>query len=262
VSTSTHVRPHSRHHDGPRLAPQALAPLRASGRENEEEPSDRKPSLQMWRRDPEAEEAEVFAEAELAKKLRSEGKQARKPRVAFAEDESVGSANEAAAAEGGENPAQEEHAGEEEAEEAVAPRVLKDPGQPTPEEVEEHNAIYVPFRSWCVDCVRGRKKNPGRYRQKNADKGSVPSVHLDYCFLRDGDEELLTVIAVRDKITGTTFAAAVGNKGSADDNAVGQVADFVTRLGHSKATKSLRLLTSAVPWGGGLIAKPYRSTAP
>ncbi|CAE8634939.1 unnamed protein product [Polarella glacialis] len=121
-----------------------------------------------------------------------------------------------------------------EAEEATNAKVLKDPRQPTQQEVEEHCATHLPFRSWCSQCVRGRKKNPAHYNQKRVAAGSVPSVHLDYCFLRDGDEELLTVIVVRDKITGATFAAAVSKKGSADENVVEQTAEFVRRLGHPK----------------------------
>ena len=130
----------------------------------------------------------------------------------------------------GRQPAEEE----EEAEEAVVPRVLKDPGQPTEREVEEHCATHMPFRSWCSECVRGRKKNPAHYKQKQLESGIVPSVHLDYCFLRDGDEELLTVVVVRDKITGTTFAGAVQRKGASDEDAVEQTAAFVRRLGHPK----------------------------
>ncbi|CAE8636765.1 unnamed protein product, partial [Polarella glacialis] len=99
---------------------------------------------------------------------------------------------------------EDEEATAEDAEEAAAARVLKDPGQPTEQEVEEH-------------CT-------------------VPSVSLDYCFLRDGDEELLTEVVVRDKITGATFGSALAKKGSADEDAVEQTAEFIRRLGHPKLT--------------------------
>ena len=36
-------------------------------------------------------------------------------------------------------------------------RVLPDPGEPTPSQVEDHRACgHVPYRSWCDECVQGR----------------------------------------------------------------------------------------------------------
>ena len=44
---------------------------------------------------------------------------------------------------------------EKESEEAKPPEVLRDPGAPTPREIEEHNVTHMPFRSWCPHCVAG-----------------------------------------------------------------------------------------------------------
>ena len=30
------------------------------------------------------------------------------------------------------------------------------PKQPTDKELEEHELTYLPFRSWCKECVQGR----------------------------------------------------------------------------------------------------------
>ena len=35
-------------------------------------------------------------------------------------------------------------------------RVMRDLGQPTQEEIEEHNVDHTPYRSWCSSCVRAR----------------------------------------------------------------------------------------------------------
>ena len=35
-------------------------------------------------------------------------------------------------------------------------RVMKDPGQPSKEEIDEHNIDHTPYRSWCPSCVRAR----------------------------------------------------------------------------------------------------------
>ena len=46
-------------------------------------------------------------------------------------------------------------------EEAKKPEVLRDPGAPTPKEVEEHNVTHLPFRSWCPHCQRKGTGEPG-----------------------------------------------------------------------------------------------------
>ena len=33
---------------------------------------------------------------------------------------------------------------------------MKDPGNPTLEQLEEHRASHLPYRSWCRWCVLGR----------------------------------------------------------------------------------------------------------
>ena len=46
---------------------------------------------------------------------------------------------------------------EEGEDEECAPRkVLRDLGQPTAEEVEEHRIDHLPFRSWCPFCMKAR----------------------------------------------------------------------------------------------------------
>ena len=57
-------------------------------------------------------------------------------------------------------------------------RVLRDPGQPTKEEIEEHNVDHTPYRSWCPSCVRARAiGTPHRMRQ---DTQEVPVLGFDY----------------------------------------------------------------------------------
>ena len=36
-------------------------------------------------------------------------------------------------------------------------RILPDPGEPTPSQVEDHRASgHIPYRAWCRECVEGR----------------------------------------------------------------------------------------------------------
>ena len=44
-------------------------------------------------------------------------------------------------------------AGDDAEEEHEPPRAVRNPGQPTPAEVAEHNLTHIPFRPWCTHCV-------------------------------------------------------------------------------------------------------------
>ena len=71
------------------------------------------------------------------------------------------------------------------AEEAASAPMLRDPGEPTQEEVDQHNLTHAAFRSWCPHCVRGRAKNaPHRKVHREAD--AAPVISFDYCFLGSG----------------------------------------------------------------------------
>ena len=71
-------------------------------------------------------------------------------------------------------------------EEARKPRVSRDPGAPTEEQIEDHNVIHLPFRSWCPACVSGKAKDRMHCRIKN-EVQEVPIIVFDYCFLGTND---------------------------------------------------------------------------
>ena len=72
---------------------------------------------------------------------------------------------------------------EESPEEAIVPRVSPDPGQPTPQQLEQHRVTHTPFRSWCKWCVMGRAR--GSPHQQSEDR-SMPIVGLDYFYITAG----------------------------------------------------------------------------
>ncbi len=59
------------------------------------------------------------------------------------------------------------------AEEARAARPSRDPGAPTQAQRDAHAATHLPFRSWCDECVQGRRDAPPHCRQKRG-AGAVP----------------------------------------------------------------------------------------
>ena len=54
--------------------------------------------------------------------------------------------------------------GEHPAEEARRAKKARDSGAPTRAEVEAHAATHLPFRTWCEECVAGRRDNPPHLR--------------------------------------------------------------------------------------------------
>jgi hypothetical protein len=104
---------------------------------------------------------------------------------ASAGDEPAAGAAEPAAPREGEHPA----------EEARAARPARDPGAPTQLERDAHSTTHLPFRSWCDECVHGRKDAPPHCRTKRG-VGEVPEVAFDYAFIRRDDEEDVATLLV------------------------------------------------------------------
>ena len=51
-------------------------------------------------------------------------------------------------------------------------RILPDPGEPTPSQVEDHRASgHIPYRAWCRECVAGR--GTGEQHRKRTGERSV-----------------------------------------------------------------------------------------
>ena len=49
---------------------------------------------------------------------------------------------------------------------AAPSKVSKDPGTPSPEEVEAHDPTHLPYRSWCPVCVEACGKEDVRYSKR------------------------------------------------------------------------------------------------
>ena len=50
-----------------------------------------------------------------------------------------------------------------ESEEGLRAKPVWQPIQPTKKEIQEHELTHIPYRSWCVHCVKARaRSNPHR----------------------------------------------------------------------------------------------------
>ena len=87
--------------------------------------------------------------------------------------------------EGDRSPDKEEF---ETSDEAVVPRQLRRPNQPTQKQIDEHRqASHIPYRSWCRWCVEGRglhDQHPSGMELDKLDK-CIPCVSMDYLFMGD-----------------------------------------------------------------------------
>jgi hypothetical protein len=122
--------------------------------------------------------------------------------------------------------------------------IPRSPDSPTRAQIEEHRArAHLPYRSWCGDCVAGRKKNPPHYRVKDDSGRLIPQVCLDYAFLRDLDEtETITCLVCKDTGTRTLFGDVCPKKGALEYS-VDMTLSNVRKLGY----KRLSLKTDQEP---------------
>ena len=67
--------------------------------------------------------------------------------------------------------------------EVRGPKLLKDPGAPSPAEVERHNVTHMPYRSWCPICVEGRARDRPHRHQAGQESNELSEVVFDYGFL-------------------------------------------------------------------------------
>ena len=57
--------------------------------------------------------------------------------------------------------------------------IVKDPGAPTSEEKEAHNATHLPYRSWCPVCVKAKGKEDPQYSKGEKGVHAKPTVSID-----------------------------------------------------------------------------------
>jgi hypothetical protein len=98
--------------------------------------------------------------------------------------------------------------------------------------IAAHAATHLPYRSWCPDCVQGRRDNVA-HRTVGADALEVPEVCFDYAFVRrQGEEECITMLVMRDRGTRALRAWVVPEKGPSLEDSVTKAAEGVLHLGY------------------------------
>ena len=120
-------------------------------------------------------------------------------------------------------------------EEGSKAKALRQPYQPTQEQIDGHELTHIPFRDWCIHCMKGRgQSNQHRTDQCQKSKGeedkigAISTFSIDYMFLTI-ENDLVTkdeaktmeeagkiscpVLVGKDRSTGAMVAHKVEAKG-------------------------------------------------
>jgi len=87
---------------------------------------------------------------------------------------------------------------------------------------------HLPYANWCPWCVMGRRSNAPHYRSRDGSDRSLPLLVIDYCFVRDRDDTILTTLLVGKLYPSRkVLACVVDSKGVVDPYGVHRVAAFI-----------------------------------
>ena len=110
------------------------------------------------------------------------------------------------------------------------PRKLRDPKLPSQEEIRAHELTHLPYRSWCVHCVRGKGKSMDHKRgEKDEERREV---QMDYCFMGGReDKKARCVLVAKDRASRSIMSSVVPVKGTRDEFVAKRVRAFIRELG-------------------------------
>ena len=117
-------------------------------------------------------------------------------------------------------------------EEAKTAKPARDPRAPTKAERDAHEATHLPFRSWCRECIAGRRDNPPHMKMEEEER-QVPEAMLDCAFVRRKDEtETTTILIAKDRESRAIRAWTMRYKGVCMDEAPMRAAEGIKSFGH------------------------------
>ena len=83
----------------------------------------------------------------------------------------------------GDEPAEDDE--QDDPDEARPAWAIRDPGEPTAKEIEQHRMTgHIPFRIWCPYCLAAQAKERAHFKSSPPDDGDngIPQFGLDYGF--------------------------------------------------------------------------------
>ena len=111
---------------------------------------------------------------------------------------------------------------------AVKPKLVRGPKQPSATERALHELTHLPFRSWCEVCVRAKSKQ----NQHRPQRRRGPVIQIDFAFWSNEEGVQTTIITGLDIQTGIGMAIMVETK-EYTNYATTEVKKFVYEVGRS-----------------------------
>ena len=103
------------------------------------------------------------------------------------------------------------------ASEAQQAKPLASPCTPSSAEVEAHSLTHLPYRSWCVHCVRAKGPAGAHKTKEEETEMIVPKLSIDYLFAGQAkDKRPLTGLCFLDKKSKRVSATLVPKKGTSE----------------------------------------------
>ena len=120
--------------------------------------------------------------------------------------------------------------------EGQAPKRIRDPGQPTKAEREEHEVTHIPFTRWCRVCVRARGRDrPHRKVCPEDARSAVPRIVMDYGYLHSDEtgagRKTLKMLIAKEMEFESLWAYQVDNKGAKEGWLTEQVCKDLDTIG-------------------------------
>ncbi|CAE7242687.1 unnamed protein product [Symbiodinium sp. CCMP2456] len=113
---------------------------------------------------------------------------------------------------------------------AVKPKGVKIPNEPSENERRLHELTHLPYRDWCEHCVRSK----GRQNHAVKRNDRQPVTQLDFSFLStENDLPKRTILNATDVQTGYAMAIVLPAKGSVEKYAVAELRRFVFEIGRT-----------------------------
>ena len=128
---------------------------------------------------------------------------------------------------------QENHDEEQQHEHHEAHRAigLRQPQQPTLQQIAQHNLTHLPYRNWCPICVQGK----GRQDNYKKQQSRQPIIQVDFAYIKSQqDPKTIPVLTAVDVTTQLCMAVLVPDKPSMMDYMINNLQAFIVECGRTQ----------------------------
>ena len=112
-------------------------------------------------------------------------------------------------------------------------RNMGQPRKPGRTEVEEHEVAHIPFRSWCLICLRARARRLVHSAKGGGDR-KVPCIAFDYAMIGKSDSPVRPLLVAKELTTKAVRSWWTQAKGIANKAVENRFASWILSLGFGR----------------------------